>query len=323
MASIHDVHFFVDITRVDAEKRLVSGYMTRGDIKDSYGTYIDLESVKDCLPDYMRWANVREMHQPSAVGVVRDISVDDVGVYVTDYIGDDIAWAKVKDGIYKGFSIGGRQKFTTRNGENMGIVPPDKWQDGDVIHLQSITEHSLVDRPSNEGCPFDEYRIFRIDGGAMKPNEALPAEKKELTPGHPPEPAEPSGSRHSEEDMARLNTIKDCLRGLGVPLCDKCDRVEAGAGADDDVRRAASLESDVRRLNTAITRLEAENARCVERIRELEAQPAPAKGALKVIGKGDDLTREEADIKRIDELPPEQAGLELIKRAHQNPQWLY
>ncbi|MEN6476133.1 MAG: XkdF-like putative serine protease domain-containing protein [Syntrophaceae bacterium] len=152
-----DYRFFVPITRIDEEKRIVAGYMTREDVKDSYGTFIDLESVKKCLPEYEKWRNVREMHQLSAVGVADEIKVDNVGVYVEDYISDDVAWKKVKDGVYKGFSIGGKQDFIIRNG--VQIPPTKNYQDGDVIYLKEITEHSIVDRPSNPGCTIDEYRI--------------------------------------------------------------------------------------------------------------------------------------------------------------------
>ena len=139
----NEARFFVDIARVDEEERMVYGYGTRGDIKDSYGTIIDSDSVRDCLPDYLLWRNVREMHQPSAVGTAEEVTVDETGVFLGVKVVDDAAWAKVQAGVYKGFSIGGKKSH----------------QDGDRIFLREITEFSLVDRPANGECKIEEFRI--------------------------------------------------------------------------------------------------------------------------------------------------------------------
>lgn len=138
-----DFRAFVPVTRIDEEERMVYGYATREDIIDSYGTIIDLESVKRCLPDYMKFPTIREMHEPSAVGRADDVTADKVGVYIGAKVVDDIAWKKVKEKVYRGFSIGGKKDYQVDN----------------RVFLKSITEFSLVDRPSNEGCLVDEFRI--------------------------------------------------------------------------------------------------------------------------------------------------------------------
>ena len=147
-----DIRFYVDIARIDEEKRMVYGYGTRGDIKDSYGTIIDMDSVKKCLPDYMKFPTIREMHQLSAVGRSDDVTADDKGVYIGAKIVDDQAWEKVKEKVYRGFSIGGKKDY----------------QVDDTIFLKKITEFSLVDVPSNEGCEIDEYRIYKEEKGVKK-----------------------------------------------------------------------------------------------------------------------------------------------------------
>jgi hypothetical protein len=139
-----DPKIYLPITRIDEEQRMVYGYGTREDLKDSYGTIIDLASVKRCIPDYEKYRNIREMHEMSAVGRADEITVDEKGVYLGVKIVDDSAWNKVKEKVYRGFSIGGKK---------------DKQED-DRIFLRSITEFSLVDRPSNEGCDIDEFRIY-------------------------------------------------------------------------------------------------------------------------------------------------------------------
>ena len=56
----------------------------------------------------MKFANIREMHQLSAVGVAKEAAVDDKGLYLGAKIVDDQAWQKITEGVYKGYSIGGR-----------------------------------------------------------------------------------------------------------------------------------------------------------------------------------------------------------------------
>jgi hypothetical protein len=139
-----DAKLFVDFTRTDDEARMVYGYATT-EALDSYGTIIDLGSVESCLPDYLKWRNVREMHQPSAVGTADEVTLDANGLYVGVHVVDDQAWSKVKEGVYKGFSIGGKKDY----------------QIGNRIFIKRINEITLGDRPSNEDCTFDTFRIFQ------------------------------------------------------------------------------------------------------------------------------------------------------------------
>jgi hypothetical protein len=39
-------------------------------------------AIEAALDDYMRFANIREMHQLSAVGTAEEASVDDRGLYL-------------------------------------------------------------------------------------------------------------------------------------------------------------------------------------------------------------------------------------------------
>jgi len=141
-----DAKLFVDFTRTDDEARMVYGYATTESL-DSYETVIDLGSVEKCLPDYLKWRNVREMHQPSAVGTADEITLDEKGLYVGVHVEDDQAWRKVKSGVYKGFSIGGKRDY----------------QVGNRIFIKRINEITLGDRPSNEDCTFDTFRIFQTE----------------------------------------------------------------------------------------------------------------------------------------------------------------
>ena len=128
-----NVTFFVPLAKMDNEKRMVYGYAST-EAKDSDGEIVTRKAIEGALPDYMKFANIREMHQLSAVGVAKTADMDEKGLWLGAKIVDDDAWNKVKEGVYKGFSIGG--SATTRSGNQITGL--------------SLIEISLVDRPA---CP--------------------------------------------------------------------------------------------------------------------------------------------------------------------------
>lgn len=142
-----DVEFFAEITKVDEEHRTVYGYAST-DCRDRQGEIVTKEAIRKALPDYMLWKNVREMHQPSAVGTAIEAQMDGKGLWFGAHVADDRAWAKCKpakpgmEPVYKGFSIGGR--VTERDA-----------LDKTVVTGVMITEISLVDRPANPQAVFE------------------------------------------------------------------------------------------------------------------------------------------------------------------------
>jgi hypothetical protein len=139
-----DIEFFAEIHKVDEEQRTVFGYAST-DCRDRQGEIVTRDAIAKALPDYMLWKNVREMHQPSAVGRAIEANMDEKGLYFGAYVADDRAWKKVKDKVYKGFSIGGRV---------LARDPNDKT----IVTGVMITEISLVDRPANPEAKFDWFK---------------------------------------------------------------------------------------------------------------------------------------------------------------------
>ncbi len=135
--AVTDFNFFMPIAKLDAASRTISGYASTP-AKDSDGEVITLKAVKAALPGYMAWGNVREMHKLSAVGVAQEANIDDKGLFLTAKIVDDGAWKKCVEGVYKGFSIGGRK--LDKNGNKVTAI--------------EMTEISVVDRPANPECSF-------------------------------------------------------------------------------------------------------------------------------------------------------------------------
>src|SRR5665213_2132489 len=135
---------FAPIAKIDESQRLVFGYAST-EALDSQGEIVRKEAIEAALPDYMRFANIREMHQPSAVGVAHAAELDDKGLHLAAKIVDDEAWQKVIAGVYKGFSIGGR--VTARD--------PDAKH---VITGVDLLEISLVDRPANPEAVIELFK---------------------------------------------------------------------------------------------------------------------------------------------------------------------
>lgn len=132
---------FVPLQKVDAETRMVYGYASTYNT-DDIGETIEKAALGAALPLYMQFANIREMHQLKAVGVTKEAELDDKGLYIAAKIVDESAWQKCMEGVYKGFSIGGR--VTARDPENKKLIKG-----------VMMTEISLADRPVNPECVFD------------------------------------------------------------------------------------------------------------------------------------------------------------------------
>lgn len=140
---------YAEIFKVDEDQRLVFGYAST-EARDQQGEIVRIDAIRRALPDYMKYGAVREMHQPSAVGTASEADVDHKGLWFGAKVVDDRAWLKVKEKVYKGFSIGGR--VTARD--------PD---DRTIITGIDLTEISLVDRPANPQANFE--LVKRFDGG--------------------------------------------------------------------------------------------------------------------------------------------------------------
>jgi hypothetical protein len=148
-----NVRISMPIGKVDIERRMVSGFATLDNI-DKQGDIVTTESSVNAFKNFR--GNLREMHQPSAVGKIVSFKEDRYfdpndkkfysGVYVSAYVskGAQNAWEKVLDGTYTGFSIGGNIKTWDD--------AFDKEMDKTirVIKEYDLFELSLVDSPANQ-----------------------------------------------------------------------------------------------------------------------------------------------------------------------------
>ena len=150
-----NIHLAVPFTKVNRENRTVSGFATLDNV-DQTGDVVTAEASLKAFESFR--GNLREMHQPLAVGKVVSFKPETYydqkskefynGVYVTSYIskGAQDTWEKVLDGTLSGFSIGGKIKesdneMNKATGETVRFI-----KDYDLIEL------SIVDSPANEMC---------------------------------------------------------------------------------------------------------------------------------------------------------------------------
>lgn len=159
------IHLNIPISKIDEEQRMAWGIATTEDI-DSQGDIVDYEASKSAFSQWL--GNIREMHQPIAVGKAIDIQYDDtekvvaIGVKLSESTDGENAWIKVKEGVLTGFSIGGsvnkvkKEVVKTETGEKT------------VTRLMdySLAEVSLVDNPANPKAQL--VMVKSIDGNLQR-----------------------------------------------------------------------------------------------------------------------------------------------------------
>src|SRR5437764_444530 len=117
---------------------------------DEQGEIVRADAIRAAIPDYMRFPALREMHQLSAAGTTLEAEVGEDGTTrIVAHVVDPIAVAKVKNQVYRGFSIGGR--VTRREAGNPKAIT------GLVLN-----EISLVDRPANPEAIFDCWKASLV-----------------------------------------------------------------------------------------------------------------------------------------------------------------
>jgi hypothetical protein len=156
---------FLPITKVDAVNRTVYGKFTE-EFGDRSGEIMDYTTSK---PLFQKWSedmygasggknfgNIRAMHKNVAAGLVcQPLDFDDNGRAIGGLarIVDDDEWRKVEEGVYTGFSVGGRyvKRWTDRDNPRL------------IRYTAEPSEVSLVDLPCVPGATF---QFIKADGAA-------------------------------------------------------------------------------------------------------------------------------------------------------------
>ena len=266
----------IPITKVDAVHRLVYGLAT-AEVPDRAGEVCDYASTK---PFYEKWSaeiaassggrsfgNLRAMHGQVAAGKVTAIGFNDEArqIEICAKVIDDGEWTKVTEGVYTGFSQGGRyaRRWTGDDGATRYTAEPH--------------EISLVDLPCLAEARFEmiksdgarEWRPFRADARIEDLRDGASANK--------------IGARNSAADQARIQDVHDTSVTLGAT----CNALKGSAQHDPLVK---ALVVDLARIGEAVVALDGALAKRVEalgdglakslagieqRLARIEAQPMP------------------------------------------------
>jgi hypothetical protein len=168
------VHISMPFSKVDQQRRIVSGFATLDNV-DKQNDIVTTDASLDAFKRFR--GNIREMHQPTAVGKMVSFKEDKyfdpetnkfyTGVYVSAYVskGAQDTWEKVLDGTYTGFSIGGRMvKWDDAYDEKMDSQIR-------VIKKYDLVELSLVDNPANQFASI--LSIEKVDGADVLKGESV------------------------------------------------------------------------------------------------------------------------------------------------------
>jgi hypothetical protein len=164
----NDITLSVPFTKVNREKRTVSGFATLDNV-DQTNDMVTAEASLKAFENFR--GNIREMHGPSAVGKMVSFKPETFydpktgefynGVYVDAYIskGAQDTWEKILDGTLQGFSIGGKiiqsdNEVNKSTGESIRFIKE-----------YSLMELSVVDSPANELCNI--LSIQKMNGQLM------------------------------------------------------------------------------------------------------------------------------------------------------------
>lgn len=237
-----DMKLFLPITKIDAARRLVYGVVT-AEKPDASGEVCDYASTK---PLYQKWSqnfadategrslgNLRAMHGAIAAGKLVEIAFNDEAkqVEICGKVVDDAEWQKVEEGVYTGFSQGGRYL--------------KRWPDPDRPSLTRYTadplEVSLVDYPCLPEATFavikadgsTELRKFKAAAGDLSPDASVRAKlsnpgewgrqagllRRDASRNDADEDMAKIGARHSKADKERIKKIHDLLTELDPDCC--------------------------------------------------------------------------------------------------------
>ena len=322
------MRFYWPIAKVDAEQRMVWGYAST-EALDEQGEIVKREALEAALGDYMRFANIREMHQPSAVGVAKEATVDGRGLYLGAKIVDDEAWKKVVQGVYKGFSIGGR--VTARD-------PADR----QVITELALTEISVVDRPANPEAVFDCWKAAGGDerrDGPGHPFDAAPQIWACADPGHHHSNQEEADGCIRKRAAAAGPTGPSPQAGRSVPTS-TVDRADAAANVRRPVvsgaerwataEELAKVHGKSSELVKMVTELAGIIGYIAKQVDDIARTPLPPQTiayphGITGVSKNEDIgaaripASDEDLVERFAKLSPTEQTMLLIKAAYRNP----
>ena len=273
-----NVRFSMPIGKVDQERRIVSGFATLDNI-DKQNDIVTTEASLEAFRKFR--GNLREMHQPSAVGKIVSFKEDRYfepqskkfysGVYVSAYVskGAQDTWEKVLDGTLTGFSIGGN------------ITKSDDTFDEDldksvrIIKEYELFELSLVDNPANQFA--NVISIEKVDGKNTVSGYLSKTEVKNVFWD-----SENDIVLMSEDDSADSPTSGKPMKNIGFVEKSDSENTEKIKFLVDSAKgiRTIKMTEEENPMTEETTIVDAPGAEIVELIENVEVAPEAAAVAV-------------------------------------------
>ena len=247
MAAIH----FIPIYKVHAERREVWGYGAE-EAPDKSNEIMDYAASK---PHFQEWSqriqkasggkslgNLRAMHKAIAAGRIIGMEPRDAEkrIWIGAHVVDEAEWRKVEQGVYTGFSVGGRYG--------------KRWadpQDPSLTRYEAFPEElSLVDNPCMYGAEFEvikqagaapELRKF-TGGEASKGDEMINQEQeKEGAPAEEASESPEKEKQEQEQGQEQGGMSAEMVKQVVIDLLKELGLVRE-AGGPQQFARAAQVE---------------------------------------------------------------------------------
>ena len=318
------LELFLPLAKVDLDQRIVHGVAT-AEAPDRGGEICDYASTKPYFETWSAEARsasggkslgaVRAMHGRVAAGKITDIAFEDdeKRILVAAKIVDDDEWRKVEEGVYTGFSQGGRYvrrwpdpetgltRFTAEPTEislvDLPCLPDATFE----VVKDGVVEKRAFARPAREVVEADVAAVALEAFGAGKSAEAPPAN---------PHAAAPEAPIASE--VASTPSPAEALTKAAAALSRAAQKLERA------VEENTRLRSTLADLEPVVAALE-------KRLSSIETQPQPARAALRALSRNADFGVDESvggvesAIKRLADLPERERALALVKVSLANP----
>jgi archaellum component FlaC len=273
-----NVRFSMPIGKVDQERRIVSGFATLDNI-DKQNDIVTTEASLEAFKKFR--GNLREMHQPSAVGKIVSFKEDRYfepesrkfysGVYVSAYVskGAQDTWEKVLDGTLTGFSIGGN---ITKSDDTF-----DEKLDKSVriIKEYELFELSLVDNPANQFA--NVISIEKVDGKNTVSGYLSKTEVRNVFWD-----SENDIVLMSEDDSADSPTSGKPMKNIGFVEKSDSENTEKIKFLVDSAKgiRTIKMTEEENPMTEETTIVEAQGAETVELVENVEVAPEAAAVAV-------------------------------------------
>lgn len=314
---------FLPICKIDEENRLVYGKATF-EAEDSSGEIWDYDGSK---PYFEKWSenaektsggkslgNLRAMHQPIAAGKLTQFVLDDENksCEIAAKVVDDGEWTKVLEGVYTGFSQGGRYV--------------KRWKDPDdstkTRYISDPVEVSLVDLPCLPGATFEyikadgsvELRKFSTKETVMDPtNEEIAARAAQMAKAAGDETKwaehiEAAGIALKAEMNPPAAVAEEPAAVVEEPVVEApADKAAAPDGGEP------TGEDESAPLEDAVTEVSAEDAEKARKAARERLSQVWKTSDGQTFGKCDDAVAHEATLPETPPLTPVEAALKAAK----------